>query len=221
MAKQALIVGLGQFGVALARSLTARGMEVLAVDRSPELVQAVSGFVAEAVSFDAADELALARTTPERRDLCVVAIGNEARDASIVCTALLRQMGAPKIVARASDPIHERILKLVGANEVVNPEQAFGERLAARLAYSGVLDQLALGDDLILTELQPPAKLVGRTLVEAALPRRFGVTVVAIRRLEQGRGRVSVPEPTVPIRAEDILVLVAAPEAVARMLDRL
>ncbi len=221
MAKQALIVGLGQFGVALARSLTARGMEVLAVDRSPELVQAVSGFVAEAVSFDAADELALARTTPERRDLCVVAIGNEARDASIVCTALLRQMGAPKIVARASDPIHERILKLVGANEVVNPEQAFGERLAARLAYSGVLDQLALGDDLILTELQPPAKLVGRTLVEAALPRRFGVTVVAIRRLEQGRGRVSVPEPTVPIRAEDILVVVAAPEAVARMLDRL
>lgn len=221
MRKQALIVGLGQFGLSLARSLTVRGLEVLAVDRRSDLVQLASSFVAEAASFDATDEASLARTVPERRDICVCAIGNESRDGSIVCTALMRQMGAKHIVARATDDIHERILHLVGAHEVVNPEQAFGERLASRLAFRGVLDQVALGEDLILTELEPPPKLIGRTLVDIALPRRFGVTVVAIRRLEEGKGRVVTPDPVVPIREGDILIVVAPHDAVQRMIDRL
>lgn len=221
MRKQALIIGLGQFGLALARSLTSRGLEVMAVDRRTELVQEAAEFAAEAVSFDATDDAALSRAAPDRRDLCVVAIGGESRDGSIVCTALLRQMGAPYIVARAMDEIHERILRLVGAHEVVNPEQAYGERLASRLAYRGVLDQVPLGDDLILTELKPPEKFIGRTLTDIALPRKYGVTVVAIRQLEEGRGRVVKPDPTVPLREGDILVIVASEESVARMMERL
>ncbi len=218
MRKQAIVVGLGQFGMALARSLAQKGVEVLAVDRREERVREAAQLAAEAVAFDATDERELSRTSPERRDLCIVAIGDESRDASIICTALFRQMGAPRIVARATDPLQERILRLVGAHEVVNPEQAFGERLAARLLYTGVIDEIPLGKDLAITELELPKAFAGRTLVELQLPRRYGVTVIAVRR--EGVEDVIVPKPDEPLRAGDILVVVAHRDAVAKLMER-
>jgi trk system potassium uptake protein TrkA len=218
--KQALIIGLGQFGMSLSRALTDRGVDVLAVDLDPVRVSFAADFVAEAVQFDALDEEALARSAPARRDVCVVAIGDTAREGSILCTALLRQMGAPRVVARATDDLHERILKLVGAHEVVNPERAFGERLATRLAFSGVLEELPLGDDLSITEVKIPAPLIGRTPLDLKLPRRFNVTIVAIRRSQDGRGRLLMPRPDEPLQTDDILVMVAAPGAVTSFLER-
>ena len=221
MRKQALVIGLGQFGLSLSRALTERGVDVMAVDLDPALVELAADFVAEAVVFNALDEEALSRADPARRDVCVVAIGNEAREGSILCTALLRQMGAPRVVARATNDLHERILKVVGAHEVVNPERAFGERLATRLAYSGVIEEAPLGEDLTITEIQIPHALVGRTLLDLKLPRRFGVTVVAVRRAQDGRGRLLIPRPDDPLKAEDILVMVAPPGAVTQLLERL
>ena len=96
MRKQVIVIGLGQFGLALGRSLHERGVEVLAIDSSLELVEAAAPFVTEAVCFDATDEKALMRAAPGDRDVCVVAIGDHSRDASIVCTALLKQLGAKR-----------------------------------------------------------------------------------------------------------------------------
>lgn len=218
MKKQAMVIGLGQFGMALAQSLAERSVEVMAVDTRLERVQVASDFAASAVQFDATDEDALRRTSPERRDVCVCAIGDENREGSIMCTALLRQLGAPHIVARATDAVHERILRLVGAHDVVNPERAFGERLATRLLYSAVLDEVPIGGDLVLTELRPPAAFVGRTLSELSLPRRHEINVVAIRR--DGDKAVSTPSPETPLQEKDILIVVSPPNAVARLLGR-
>ena len=213
-----MVIGLGQFGMALAQSLAERSVEVMAVDARLERVQVASDFAASAIQFDATDEDALRRTSPERRDVCVCAIGDENREGSIICTALLRQLGAPHILARATDPVHERILRLVGAHEVVNPERAFGERLATRLLYSTVLDEVPIGGDLVLTELRPPAAFVGRTLSDLSLPRRHEINVVAIRR--EGDKTVSTPSPNTPLQEKDILLVVSPPNAVARLLGR-
>lgn len=217
MKKQAIVVGLGQFGAALVRSLTDRGVEVLAVDTNEDRVRAASKIAAHAVAFDATDETSLARTAPERRDLCVCAIGELGREASILTTALFRQMGAPYVVARAMDALHERILHLVGAHEVVNPERAFGERLATRLLYRGIIDEVPLGEDLVITELRPPRAFVGRTLADLALPRRYGITVVAVRRGTEG---VSTPSPTEALTADDVIVVVASHGSVGTMMER-
>lgn len=218
MRRQIVVVGLGQFGMALARSLAEKGVEVLAVDMKEDNVRAAAPVVAEAVAFDATDEQALARISPERRDVCVVAIGDESRESSIICTALLRQMGAPRVVARATDPLHERILRLVGANEVVNPEQAFGDRFATRLLYSGIIEEIPLGADLTISEVEAPPSFVGRTLVELSLPARHGVTVVAIRKKEAGD--VVLPRPESRLAAGDILVLVAKRDSVVKLAER-
>ena len=105
---------------------------MLAIDSSKELVDEASAFVAEAIAMDATDSAELARIHPEQRDVAICAIGDESKEASILSTALLRQLGAPLVIARANDKTHRRILQLVGAHQVINPEEEFGNRFAHR-----------------------------------------------------------------------------------------
>lgn len=218
-AQQVLIVGLGQFGMALAQALSRMGTEVLAVDRRPERVQIAAAFATEAVAIDAMDEAELARLRPAARDLCVCAIGDENREASILVTAMLRQMGARRLVARGTNELHERILHLVGAHEVLNPERVLGERLAARMSQRGVIDVLPLGDDLVITELAAPASTLGRTLAQLQLPRRFQLTVLAVRRSVEAQGRVILPTADLLLQAGDVLVVVGQAGASRRFAE--
>lgn len=221
MRKQALVVGLGQFGMALARSLTERGVDVLAVDIKPELVHTASTFATEAACFNAMDEIALNRAAPQHRDLCICAIGNESREGAIIITALLRQMGAARVVARATDDILERILYLVGAHEVFNVETAFGERLATRLLFESILEEIPLGPDLVITEFNPKPAMIGRTLRELKLRQKFDISIIAVRRIHNGHGIIVQPAPDDPIQKNDILVVVAPPGATLKLSSRL
>lgn len=218
MGHQAMVIGLGQFGMSVAQTMADQDVEVLAVDMREDRVRAAAAFVVEAACFDATDTEALARTSPERRDVCLCTIGDEDKEASIICTALLRQFGAPRVISRANDDVHARILTLVGAHQVVNPQREFGERFASQILHRGIRGEMLLGEDLLLTEVEAPPAFSGRSLSELELPRRFGVTVVAVR--HAGRGAVFTPDPRQPLARGDVLVLVARPGAVARMMDR-
>jgi len=216
MSKQALVIGLGQFGMSLARSLTDLGLDVMAVDIREELVNTAAAFVAEAASFDATDERSLAGTAPQNRDVCVCAIGEEARDASFICTALLHQMGAPRLIARGGDATHERILRMVGADEVVNPEREFGQRLAGHIAFEGVLGEYPLGEELTVTELRVPKAFEGRSLRELELPRRHGLTIVAMQRENE---TMIALDPDQRLRPGDILVTVSHRGMAAKLME--
>lgn len=216
MPQQILIIGLGQFGMSLSRALTEKGAEVLAVDPKKNLVEEASGFVAEALVVDATDENELARLQPDKRDCAVCAIGDDSKEASIICTALLRQMGAPFIIARANDKLHQRILQLVGAHQIVNPEQEFGKRFATRLLYRRMIAETPLGDDLNLTEICVQPSMAGKSLKDLALPKRFGVIVAAIRRKDTNR--ILQPSPTEPLRENDNLLIVSTEDAIPKLI---
>lgn len=215
MSQQVLIIGLGQFGMSLARTLSEKGAEVLAVDRSKSLVEEAAAFVTEVIMVDATDESELARLEPARRDCCVCAIGDDSKEASIICTALLRQMGAPWVIGRANNAMHRRILQLVGAHLVVNPEEEFGRRFANRLVNRHVISDMPLGEDLHLTELSIHPSMVGKSLIELALPKRFGIMVVAIRRGTPSK--VLQPDPKEPLVADDRLIIVSSETAIPKL----
>lgn len=219
MPRQALVIGLGQFGNTLARALASTGTEVLAVDTNPQHIADIAPFVTEAVQADAMDETALADLAPARRDLCVCAIGDDNREGSIIVTALLRQLGAPRLLARATDDLHGRILTLVGAHEVLYPERSFAERLALRLAWRNVRDVAPLGGGLLITEVAVPGAFVGRTLEELGLPRRFGVVVCAVRRSLGDRVETAVPDPRLPLGQGDVLLLVSDAASAQRLTE--
>jgi len=215
MAKQALLIGLGRFGVAVATALTERGVEVLAVDVDEARVRAAADVVSEAVMLDATDADALARLAPDRRDLCICALGDDSIRASILCTALLREMGGKRVVARASDPLQARILRRVGAHEVVDPLRDFGARFATHLVHENVLGELPLGPGLVITEMRPLRAMIGKTLAELNLPREAGITVVGIR---TGSVDVVLPHPQRALTEQDVLIVISEPAAVARLI---
>lgn len=216
--QQAIVIGLGQFGTSVARSLANRGVDVLAVDSIEDRVQGIANDVADALCFDATDMEALARTSPAERDVCLCAIGDDAREASIICTALLRQSGARRVISRASDAVHARILRLVGAHEVVDPELEFGERFASQILHAGIKGEMALGPGVLLSEVEVPQAFVSRSLGELQLPREHGITVVAVRR--QATGEVVLPDADTVLHESDDIVVVAREAAVGTMLEK-
>lgn len=213
---QIVIIGLGQFGMSLARTLSEKGVEVLAVDRRKNLVEEAATFVSAAMVVDATDEEALATLEPGKRDVAVCAIGDDSREASIICTALLRQMGAKMIVARANDKTHQRILQLVGAHQVINPEREFGKRFASRLIYHDVIVDTDLGDDLMLSEIKIQPAMVGKNLIQLSLPKRYGIMVVGIRRGTPGK--VLHPSPEELLAENDVLIIASSEAAIAKMI---
>lgn len=217
MTGEFMVIGLGRFGRALALSLVRQGQAVLAVDADRDRVQAVASEVDAVICADATDEAVLADLHPERATCAVVAIGTRGVEASILVTTLLNQAGVPRIVARAVSELHARVLRAVGAHQIINPEAEIGERLARRLAQPNVLEQLELGDDVDLAEVTVPEAFIGKSLIELDLRRRHAVSVLAIRR--QGRVRASL-DGTESLESGDVLVLIGTRAAIGAMASR-
>lgn len=213
MGKQVMIIGLGQFGMALAQALAERNVEVLAVDMEQEKVDLASEFVTHAVAVDATDENALAKLLPAERDSVICAMGSSSKESAIICTALLRQMGCKHIVARASSATYRRILFMVGAHEVIIPEQDFGRRFATHLLYRNMIPESDTTSELNLTEIKLPQFMNGKALQELALPKKYGIIVAAVRR----DGVLSRPDPAKKLQSDDMLLIVSDEKAIAKL----
>ena len=213
MSKQIMIIGLGQFGMALAKALAERGVEVLAVDIEQDKIDLAAEFVTHAVAVDATDEAALAKLMPGERDTVICAMGNSSKESAIICTALLRQMGCKHIVARASSATYRRILFMVGAHEVIIPEQDFGRRFATHLLYRNIIPDNDSGYELSLTEIRLPDFMVGKTLLELELPKKYSIIVAAVRR----NGVLYKPDPKQVLSADDMLLIVSDDRAIDKL----
>jgi len=211
---QFVVIGLGIFGRTVAVNLARSGHSVLAVDLDQREVDRVAPELDSVVRADATDEQALRELRLERMSCAVVAIGAQSMEASILTTALLRQMGVPRIVARSLSELHARVLRAVGAHEVVSPEEEMGHRLARRLAEPNVLERLELGEDAELIELGVPESFIGRTLVDLKVRQQFGVTVVAVRRAGSVRASLGAGDRLEP---GDVLVVIGDPEGASRL----
>jgi trk system potassium uptake protein TrkA len=206
--KQVAVIGLGRFGSSVARTLASSGCEVLAVDVDEARVKAIADEVTDAVRADALDDEALRGLGLRNFEVVVVAIGHEV-EASILTTVLLKEMGVPKIVAKAQDDLHGRVLQKVGADIVVFPERDMGVRLAHTLISRNVIDEIQISTDYSIMEMQAPPRFLDRSLKELELRQRFGLTVLAIRRAD----RIIVsPDAEQTLEEGDVLVTLGQPE---------
>ncbi len=225
------VIGLGRFGMEVAISLAKRHFSVLAIDKNRKFVDEISEHVEQAISLDATDEDALREAHINEMAVAVVAIGDKNIENSILTTALLRQLGTPRIIARAATDLHARILRLVGATEVINPEKEMGARTAQRISAPGLNELIPLAENAALAELNVPSSFIGRTILEMRVRSRYGVNIIALRRLnistevaeearpsqEMRRAFILNPDPEEHFRAGDILVVAGTEEDVRRV----
>ncbi len=207
------VIGLGRFGRAVVRALLEQHQQVLAIDVDPARVREMADEVDVALEADATDEETLRELGLDRMSCVVVTIGAKATEASILATALLRQLGVPRIIARGFNELHSRVLTTLGAHEVLNPEDEIGRRLARSLAHPGILEELELGDSIV-AEVESPETFAGQTLATIDLRKRFGVSVLAIRR---GGKVLANPAADDPLFSGDVLVLLGNPRSIERI----
>ena len=182
MSKQFAVIGLGRFGTEVALWLSQHHYPILAIDINRNLVQDISKDVDNALSFDSTNESALREARIEEIDTVVCAIGDHHVQNNILTTALLKQLGVPRIIARASTDLHARILKVVGADEVVNPEKEMGLRTAQKIVTPGLTDLIPLSDNAAIAELKVPESFIGKNIYDLRVRSRYGINVIGIRR---------------------------------------
>lgn len=212
------VIGLGQFGTQLAASLAEAGVPVLAIDSRMERLDAVRATVARAICLDATDEEALSAARIGDVAVAICAVGDDVQ-ASILTVALLRQLGVPRIIARAVSPLHARILRMVGAAEVVNPAQDIALRLAARLLQPGLVDRVPIAPGYALNEIHAPTWAAGRTLIQLDVRKAFGISILAVKRPgPAGDELIANPGGDAAIADGDVLVVLGDDDAIRRFL---
>lgn len=213
------VIGLGRFGAAIATTLTELGHDVLGIDASEERVERLSDIVAHAVQLDATDEKAIRAAGIQDVDVAVISIG-ERIDSSLLVVMLVKELGIPTIVAKATTPLHGRILEKLGVSRVIFPERDMAIRVAHSLVVPHALDYIELSRDFSIVEIPAPREFVGKTLKELALRSRYGLTLIVLKRPAQaGRGLLTVVAPPAddPILAGDVLSLLGPNDRLAQL----
>lgn len=204
--KQFAVIGLGRFGSSLAGTLVKMGHEVLAIDSDEKKVEELADVVTQAVQADALEESSLKSLGISNFDVVVVAIGQDIQS-NILVTLMLKELGVKKVVAKASTELQGKVLQKIGADVVVFPERDMGERVAWWLVSRNIIDMINVSSDYSLVELSAPSEIVGKTLLESALRKRYGITLLAIRR---GNDFIISPGARQVIDQGDILIVIGS-----------
>lgn len=204
MGKSYAVFGLGKFGSSVALNLMKNGAEVLAVDQREDLVRDIADEVTCAVCADVMDTEMMKTIGLESVDGVVVATA-ESLEASVMSVMTAKELGVPYILAKADGHIKGKILKRVGADEIVYPEEAMGRRIAYNLASGTIMDLIDLSKKTSVIELQLKNQWVGKSLRQLDLRGKYNINVVAIHNGEEFDGS---PDPDRILEPSDSLIVI-------------
>ncbi len=179
--KQFAVIGCGRFGSSVAETLYKLGHEVLAIDLDEEKVQEISDRVTCAVQADVSDEKVLIELGIRNFDVVIISIGSNYQ-ASIMATLIAKELGVKKVIAKANDELHGKVLSKIGADRIIFPERDMGIRVAHNLVASNILDFIELSPDYGVLEIAALDEWADKTLKELRLPSKYGISVMAIKR---------------------------------------
>lgn len=214
--KQYAVLGLGNFGTSVALTLQNLGCDVIAADNNMERVQKIADMVSYAVKGDI-DEADFIRTLGVRNLDGVIIAVSENRESSIMATLLVKEEGAPYILAKANDKRHAAILMKIGADAIVYPEREMGARVAKNLVSTEFADWITLSPDYSMIETEIPKKWVGKTLRQLEVRKQHEVSVVGY--IDEGDVELN-PDPDEILKDDIILILVGSNLALQKLQKR-
>lgn len=213
--RQFIVWGLGRFGSSVAETLTALGHEVLGIDNNEDVVENMADKLTHAVVCDVIDEKTVRSLGVRNFDVGIVAIGT--LEPSLLATMLLKEAGVKTIVAKASNAIHAKMLKKLGATQIISPERDMGRRVAHNLAYTNIMDFVELSDNICFMEVKLTPAMYGKSLVEMDVRRKYNVNVVAVKH-KDGTSEMTL-EPNQPMQEGDMLMVIGTRKSVEALED--
>jgi trk system potassium uptake protein TrkA len=224
---QFAVIGVGQFGEAIAHSLSKKGAEVMAIDKSQEKVDYIANDVAYAVALDATDKKALISQNIQKFDAVVIAIGEDFEEL-LLCAVNLIELNVPRIIARAKGKINRKILEKLGLKEIFSPEIEVGAVVAERLLHPTMVNFLNLADNYVITEIKAPKSIIGQTLEEIQLRESYNINLVTIKNEVQelnGKEMITrqhikgVPHRDTIVEENDSLVIFGSNKDIEKFID--
>lgn len=219
--KKFAVIGLGRFGSAIARKLSQRGAEVLAIDINQDRVESLKDDVAYAVCLDSTDPKNLEAQSIEEMDAVVVAIGTNFQDL-ILTTFALMELDVDRIIVRAQDPIQKRILEKIGVTEILSLEDEVSNNVAEQLLNPSVLMSIRLPDDYEIIEVKAPRIICNRTLADIGLREKYSINLITVMRKGHLDGKfhiLGVPDASTKITEDDIIVVFGRSNDIDRFLE--
>ena len=213
--KQFAVIGIGQFGEAIAKSLSKKGAEVLAIDANQERIDYISSEVSYAVALDATDKKALLMQNIQEFDAVVISIG-EQFEQLLLCAVNLIELKVKRIIARAKGDANKLILQKLGIEEIFQPEFEVGALVAERLMNPSIVSYLQLPDGYSIAEIEPPQAIIGRTLGDIKLRDNYRINLITVKRdfeVEKDGEKVieshltGVPQSTTVIESQDNMLI--------------
>ena len=202
--KSILLIGLGRFGRHIALKLNALNHQVMAIDHNEERVNALLPFVTNAQIGDSTNEEFLAALGVGNYDACIVAIGDNFQN-SLETTYLLKELGARKIIARASKEMQEKFLLRNGADEVVYPEKQLASWTAIRCSSEHILEYIELDNEYAIFEVEIPSDWSGKSILELDIRKKHGINILGVR--TNGKLNMNITPNTVFGHGTSVLVL--------------
>ena len=199
------VFGLGRYGIAVARELVENGMEVIAVDVHQNIVNDAAAYLPVCKCADVTDAEVISRLGIGSIDTVIVCMAGNL-EASVMAVTLCKEAGVKNVIAKCANEMHQKILRRVGADQVVFPENESGIRLAKNLLSSGFIDMISLSKDVSMVEINVKEEWIGKNLIELSLRRKYGFNIVAIKKGD----RVNVDiNPEQIIDADTSLIVIA------------
>lgn len=209
------VIGLGRFGLHITKALYEEGNEVLAIDRDKARVQALNEYSSKAIVLDATDKEALASLGLELMDSVIISIGTNISVSVLICL-YLHELGVKRILAKAANEDHAKILRKVGATDIIHPEKDMAIRIARGLSKPNILDFIPLSEEYDLIQVESPGEFVGKSLKELNLGARYNVHVIAIKE-SISKNFILVPPSHFSIQAGNILIMLGKSEDIKRI----
>ena len=211
--KSVAVLGLGKYGLSLAKSLYEMGVDVLGADMDPDRVKEAAGCTTAAVCADLSVEDEVLALELSNMDIVVTAMG-ENLTSSIMCVVIAKEQDVPLIVAKCSNKRTASILTKVGADKTIIPEEEEGIRSARILANDNMLDYFQIGSNLSMVEMRPKEQWIGKTLTELHLRKTHNLNVVAVK--EEG-GQWELADPENPFTTTMKLLIVLESDDLGRL----
>ena len=198
-----LILALGEFGSNIAKRMAEFNCEVMAVDVNEERVDDILPFVASARIGDSTNEEFLRSLGVGNYDVCIVALGGLFQS-SLETTNLLKELGAPFVVSRATNDVQMKFLKMSGADEVVYPEKQTAIRLATKYASESILDFIQIDNNYSIYEMKVPKEWFGKTLSQIDIRKKYRINVLTVKRGKE----VFIPYPDTVMENGDVAFII-------------
>lgn len=204
--RQYVAIGVGTFGFNVAKELCKRGHQVLVIDADARRIETIKGFVTQAIVADATDKLVLKEFVPPGVDAVIISMGDNL-EASILAAFHVKELGVRHVIVKAMTDDHARVLKVVGATEVIHPEKDVAISLAERLSIPNLIDHIPLAPEYGIVELACPERFVGKTLRELQLRNRYNLEVIAVKEVLHNRLHL-IPGADFSIPIDSALVII-------------